>query len=137
MRNLLRLDRVLCATTPVQLALLTGSRVSAGVLFASLTISIFFKCYATRAYLHHSWLGAVLDFEPSHDVHTCECNELAAARETQNSLVAELAHSTHRHYLKEACATVRGGTFEKYEAPKSSSSTDQTHATIDLATILR
>ena len=52
--------------------LLTGSRISAGVLFASLTISIVSKCYATRSYLHHSWLGAVLDFEPSHDVHTCE-----------------------------------------------------------------
>eukprot|EP00904_Undaria_pinnatifida_P005570 jgi/Undpi1/2142/HiC_scaffold_12.g05528.m1 len=61
---------VLCATTPVQLALLTGSRVSAGVLFASLTISIFSKCYATRAYLHRSWLGAVIDLEPTHDVHT-------------------------------------------------------------------
>eukprot|EP00904_Undaria_pinnatifida_P005548 jgi/Undpi1/2122/HiC_scaffold_12.g05508.m1 len=61
---------VLCATSPAQLTLLTLSRVSAGILFASLTISIFSKCYATRSYLHHSWLGAVLDFEPTHDIHT-------------------------------------------------------------------
>lgn len=64
-------NRVICATTPLELALLTASRLSAGVLFASLTISIMSKCYATRSYLHHSWLGAVLDLEPSHDVHTC------------------------------------------------------------------
>lgn len=48
---------------------------SAGILFASLTIAIFSKNYATRSYVHHSWLGAVLDFEPTHDVHTCERNE--------------------------------------------------------------
>ena len=49
------------------MALLTGSRISAGILFASIPIAIFSKCYATRSYLHHSWLGAVLDFEPTHD----------------------------------------------------------------------
>lgn len=63
--------RVICATTPLELVLLTGSRMSAGVLYASLTISILTKCYATRSYLHHSWLGAVVDLEPSHDMHTC------------------------------------------------------------------
>eukprot|EP00904_Undaria_pinnatifida_P005569 jgi/Undpi1/2141/HiC_scaffold_12.g05527.m1 len=61
---------VICATNTVEMVLLTGSRISAGVLFASLTISIFSKCYATRSFLHHSWLGAVIDFEPSHDIHT-------------------------------------------------------------------
>eukprot|EP00752_Nemacystus_decipiens_P012303 g10908.t1 len=60
---------VICATAPVELALLTASRLSAGILYASLTFSILSKCYATRSYLHHSWLGAVLDLEPSHDVH--------------------------------------------------------------------
>ena len=69
-------DRVICATSPVELILLTGSRISAGVLYPSIVISIFSKCYATRSYLHHSWLGAVLEFEPTHDVHTCECREI-------------------------------------------------------------
>lgn len=58
--------------------LLTGSRLSAGVLFSSLTISIFSKCYATRALLHNSWFGMVVDFEPSHDIHTCESRTLVA-----------------------------------------------------------
>ncbi|CAN0281145.1 unnamed protein product, partial [Laminaria digitata] len=62
----------LCAQSAAQLILLTGSRISAGILFASLSISIFSKCYATRSFLHHSWVGAVLDFEPTHDIHTCE-----------------------------------------------------------------
>eukprot|EP00752_Nemacystus_decipiens_P012591 g11151.t1 len=60
-----------CATTTVQLALLTAARFTGGLLYASLSVSIFSKCYATRAFLHHSWLGAILDMEPSHDMHTC------------------------------------------------------------------
>ncbi|CAM9534830.1 unnamed protein product, partial [Hapterophycus canaliculatus] len=70
---------VICATSPLQLALLTGSRMSAGILYASLTISILSKCYATRAYVHRSWVGAVLNLEPSHDVHTCRSFVAAGA----------------------------------------------------------
>ena len=65
-------SRVVCASTLVEMILLTGSRFTAGLIFPGLVISIFSKCYATRSFLHHSWLGAVIDLEPSHDIHTCE-----------------------------------------------------------------
>lgn len=68
-----RHDRVICATTWPQMILLTFSRLSAGALFASMSISVFSKCYATRSFLHHSWIGAVIEIEPTHDIHTCEC----------------------------------------------------------------
>ena len=64
--------RVICATTLPEKVMLTGSRFLAGVLYGSLSVSVVSKCYASRAYLHHSWLGTVLDFEPAHDLHTCE-----------------------------------------------------------------
>lgn len=59
--------------------MLTGSRFLAGLLYASLSVSVVSKCYASRAYLHHSWLGTVLDFEPAHDLHTCELIWLLSA----------------------------------------------------------
>ncbi|CBN78808.1 putative respiratory burst oxidase homolog protein [Ectocarpus siliculosus] len=61
---------VICATTLPEKVMLTGSRFLAGLLYASLSVSVVSKCYASRAYLHHSWLGTVLDFEPAHDLHT-------------------------------------------------------------------
>ncbi|CAM9369134.1 unnamed protein product [Hapterophycus canaliculatus] len=62
--------RVICAKTWPEKGMLTGSRFLAGALYASLAISVVSKCNASRAYLHHSWLGTVLDFEPAHELHT-------------------------------------------------------------------
>eukprot|EP00752_Nemacystus_decipiens_P012016 g10651.t2 len=63
-------SKVICATSLPEKVLLTGSRFLAGALYGSLSVSVVSKCYASRAYLHHSWLGTVLDFEPAHDLHT-------------------------------------------------------------------
>lgn len=68
----LRPARVLCTSTLTEMILLTGSRLSAGVLYSGLTISMFSKCYATRSLMHNSWFGTVVDFGPSHDIHTCK-----------------------------------------------------------------
>lgn len=64
--------RVVCAPTLVERLLLTGSRFTAGIIHPGLVISMFSKCYATRSFLHHSWLGSIISLEPSHDIHTCE-----------------------------------------------------------------
>ena len=64
--------RVVCAPSLVEMALLTGSRFTAGLVYPGLVISIFSKCYVTRSFLHHSWYGAVINCEPTHDMHTCE-----------------------------------------------------------------
>eukprot|EP00903_Cladosiphon_okamuranus_P007702 g7464.t1 len=63
-------SKVICATSLPEKVMLTGSRFLAGALYGSLSVSVVSKCYASRAYLHHSWLGTVLDFEPAHDLHT-------------------------------------------------------------------
>ncbi|CAM9864420.1 unnamed protein product, partial [Sphacelaria rigidula] len=60
----------ICATTWPEQLLLTMSRTAAGLLYAALTITVLSKCYSTKAFVHHSWFGAVVDIEPSHDVHT-------------------------------------------------------------------
>ncbi|CAM9989303.1 unnamed protein product, partial [Sphacelaria rigidula] len=64
------LRREICATTWPEKILLTFSRLSAGALFSALAVAVLSKCYSTKAFFHHSWLGAIIDIEPSHDMHT-------------------------------------------------------------------
>lgn len=59
-------------TAAVPQALLTMARCSAGALFPSIAFCILSKCYASRYFLHHSWLALIVDFEPTHKLHTCE-----------------------------------------------------------------
>ncbi|CAN0063663.1 unnamed protein product [Sphacelaria rigidula] len=35
-----------------------------------MVVCMFSKCYATRHFLHNSWIQLVVDFEPTHDLHT-------------------------------------------------------------------
>lgn len=65
-------DSRACVTAPVSKALLTVARASAGALFPSIAFCILSKCYASRYFLHHSWLALIIDFEPTHKLHTCE-----------------------------------------------------------------
>lgn len=62
----------MCVTSGVAQFLLTMSRVTAGALLPSITCCILSKCYATRYFLHHSWLALVVSFEPAHNLHTCK-----------------------------------------------------------------
>lgn len=59
-----------CVTDTVLMVLLSIARLTAGTLFPSITWCILSKCYASKYWLHHSWLGNILDFEPTHKVHT-------------------------------------------------------------------
>ncbi|CAM9160730.1 unnamed protein product [Ascophyllum nodosum] len=63
-------NKTICAETVVSQALLTISKMSAGALFPSITCCVLSKCYATRYFLHHSWLSLVVNVEPAHDLHT-------------------------------------------------------------------
>eukprot|EP00752_Nemacystus_decipiens_P012610 g11167.t2 len=63
-------DKDMCVTSPASKILLTISRMSAGALFPSIMCCILSKCYATRYFLHHSWLALVVSFEPAHELHT-------------------------------------------------------------------
>lgn len=64
--------RVVCARSIEERILLSGSRFTAGLVYPGLAISIFSKCYATRSFLHHSWYGAVINCELTHEMHACE-----------------------------------------------------------------
>ena len=59
-------------TSVVSKVLLTIARLSAGALFPSIACCVLSKCYATRYFLHHSWLTLIVDLEPTHKLHTCE-----------------------------------------------------------------
>eukprot|EP00903_Cladosiphon_okamuranus_P021567 g19829.t1 len=59
-----------CVTSPVSMALLTVARLTAGALFPSITFCMLSKCYASKYILHHSWLTQIIDFEPTHQLHT-------------------------------------------------------------------
>ncbi|CBJ27976.1 putative respiratory burst oxidase homolog [Ectocarpus siliculosus] len=63
-------DRHACVTSALSKVLLTVSRMSAGALLPSMACCILSKCYATRYFLHHSWLALVVSFEPAHELHT-------------------------------------------------------------------
>ncbi|CAB1097719.1 unnamed protein product [Ectocarpus sp. CCAP 1310/34] len=63
-------DRHACVTSALSKVLLTVSRMSAGALLPSMACCILSKCYATRYFLHHSWLAVVVSFEPAHELHT-------------------------------------------------------------------
>lgn len=61
-----------CVTSGPEMALISVARLTAGALFPSIFFCVLSKCYATRYLLHHSWLTFIIDFEPSHKLHTCE-----------------------------------------------------------------
>lgn len=61
-----------CTTDRVSQALLTISRFAAGALFPSIGFCMVSKCYATRFFLNRSWIAFIVDFEPTHTLHTCE-----------------------------------------------------------------
>lgn len=63
---------IACATKVVTQVLISCSTFLGGTMFVSIACCILTKCYATRYYLHHSWLALIVSFEPSHDLHTCE-----------------------------------------------------------------
>lgn len=52
--------------------LITIARLTAGALFPSIAFCMLSKCYATRFFLHHSWIALIVDFEPTHTLHTCK-----------------------------------------------------------------
>lgn len=54
------------------MALITLAKLTAGALYPSIVCSIISKCYATRYFLHNSWLALIVDLEPAHKLHTCE-----------------------------------------------------------------
>ena len=54
------------------MAMLTIAKLCAGALFPSISICVLSKCYAMRYYLNNSWLTFIVDFEPTHHLHTCE-----------------------------------------------------------------
>ena len=64
-------DRNACVTSTAEMVLLTVARLTAGALFPSITFCMLSKCYASRYTLHHSWLSHIVDFEPTHKLHTC------------------------------------------------------------------
>ncbi|CAM9785957.1 unnamed protein product [Scytosiphon promiscuus] len=59
-----------CVTSALSKVFLTISRGSAGALFPSIVCGILSKCFATRYFLHHSWLALIVSFEPAHELHT-------------------------------------------------------------------
>lgn len=63
-------------TSAAPKALLTMARFSAGALFPSITFCFLSKCYASRYFLHNSWIALIVDFEPTHKLHTCETGRL-------------------------------------------------------------
>eukprot|EP00903_Cladosiphon_okamuranus_P005784 g5731.t1 len=63
-------DKNACVTSPASKVLLTLARTSAGPVFSGILCCILSKCYATRYFLHHSWLALVVSFEPAHELHT-------------------------------------------------------------------
>ncbi|CAB1097723.1 unnamed protein product [Ectocarpus sp. CCAP 1310/34] len=63
-------NRRACVTSGPEMALITVARLTAGALFPSIIFCVLAKCYATRYLLHHSWLTLIIDFEPSHKLHT-------------------------------------------------------------------
>lgn len=58
--------------TTAQMVLLSVAKLTAGALYPSIVCTILSKCYATRYFLHHSWLALMVDLEPTHKLHTCE-----------------------------------------------------------------
>lgn len=86
-------DRHACVTSALSKVLLTVSRMSAGALLPSMACCILSKCYATRYFLHHSWLALVVSFEPAHELHTCEILILLSWRALVVSF--ESAHDLH------------------------------------------
>ncbi|CAM9969245.1 unnamed protein product [Ectocarpus sp. 4 AP-2014] len=63
-------NRRACVTSGPEMALISVARLTAGALFPSMFFCVLSKCYATRYVLHHSWLTFIIDFEPSHKLHT-------------------------------------------------------------------
>ncbi|CAN0109472.1 unnamed protein product [Ectocarpus fasciculatus] len=59
-----------CVESGPEMALISVARLTAGALFPSIFFCVLSKCYATRYLLHHSWLTFIIDFEPSHKLHT-------------------------------------------------------------------
>ena len=51
--------------------MLTIAKMCAGALFPSIIVSVLTKCYATKHFLNNSWLSLVVNFEPTHKLHTC------------------------------------------------------------------
>eukprot|EP00752_Nemacystus_decipiens_P012611 g11168.t1 len=64
------IDKSSCVTSVVPQVLLTMARCSAGAIFPSIAFCVLSKCYASRYFLHHSWLALIVDFEPTHKLHT-------------------------------------------------------------------
>ena len=96
--------RVVCAPSFFEMILLTGSRFAAGLIYPGLVISTFSKCYATRSFLHHSWFGAVIDLEPSHDIHTCEWNATVYCRTIVHNLSTVFGQTLLLGFCLAACA---------------------------------
>ncbi|CBJ27980.1 putative respiratory burst oxidase protein [Ectocarpus siliculosus] len=63
-------SRRACVSSGPEMALISVARLTAGALFPSIFFCVLSKCYATRYLLHHSWLTFIIDFEPSHKLHT-------------------------------------------------------------------
>ncbi|CAM9200421.1 unnamed protein product [Discosporangium mesarthrocarpum] len=61
--------RTICATSTVELALLSVSRFCAGALSPSVCILFLTKCSTLRSFIEQSWVGSVITFEPTHDIH--------------------------------------------------------------------
>eukprot|EP00904_Undaria_pinnatifida_P005572 jgi/Undpi1/2144/HiC_scaffold_12.g05530.m1 len=59
-----------CVTSVASKVFLSIARLSAGALFPSIACCVLSKCYATRYFLHHSWLTLIVDLEPTHKLHT-------------------------------------------------------------------
>ncbi|CAM9786026.1 unnamed protein product [Scytosiphon promiscuus] len=59
-----------CVDTAAEMALISLAKLAAGALYPSIVCSIISKCYATRYFLHHSWLALIVDLEPTHKLHT-------------------------------------------------------------------
>lgn len=85
-----------CATSVGSKVLLTISKVAAGGLFSCMTWCMLSKFYATRYFLHNSWLALIVNFEPAHDLHTCEyiCFKVKVAP------YIEAANGPHRQFCE-------------------------------------
>ncbi|CAM9595413.1 unnamed protein product [Choristocarpus tenellus] len=79
--------RVLCATTPFELVMLSVSRFTAGISIPSMIIAMLSKANNARTVVQHSSIGSSVDFEPTHKLHILYGNVFLWA-----SVVHSLAH---------------------------------------------
>ncbi|CAM9398942.1 unnamed protein product, partial [Choristocarpus tenellus] len=63
-------SRLICAKTTFNMIILTISRFTGGLIVPSTIITALSKANNSRAWVQHSSVGTVVDFEPTHDLHT-------------------------------------------------------------------